>query len=497
MGAALAACIALALPSAARAEESWWLCAAIQDAGSGVKVSMGLMGPNFRPTRKATVWAAKFAAPGTTQADDATFEPAYRKYLLAAGYPLTDANVQCGRRQTEAEIAALRVKLGEPEYIGDNRPGAIKVTYDVVDVAWKPEGLAPLAAAGPAPHAAPATATVASLGARFEDLTAQAAELAGLAKPEGAVVMAVDPPATGGLKRLDVVTEIAGQPVARAADVARLTAQMRVGYKAPVVVWRGGKSVELAIAVAAPPTPPAPPAAKPDALAPAVQVAVDKAREAVKLAEAKVAAARESAGRAREIAAQADEAARKAEQKVDGYGVITGRMGKLKFRYAGQIEGGVAAGLGVRTYSNGYVDRGQFVAGDLDGLGVLFLTGDVYSGAFRRGLRAGPGVYEFSVGTRWEGVWAEDALAVGVVTTAPSSSIKSRAGEFSGRQLSGHGIVIGRDGVRREGAFSANALSGPGAVFAADGTLLQQGRWEWDQLVEPMSAGAGEATGTR
>ncbi len=152
---------------------------------------------------------------------------------------------------------------------------------DIADVAWQPTvQVEPRAAAAPtrsvaqAPAAPPAAATVPSaapasqgaIDARIDSLNASSAQALGLEAPHGALVVSVTPGGAAdeaGLKPLDVIEEIAGQPVKDAADFAAVVARMRPGYRAPLRIKRNRALKDLSVKVTAAPVSAVPAAAAP------------------------------------------------------------------------------------------------------------------------------------------------------------------------------------------------------------------------------------------
>lgn len=91
------------------------------------------------------------------------------------------------------------------------------------------------------------------LGVEVETLSTSMGTAVGLKPAKGALVIATTKSGTGdkgGLKALDVIVEVAGQPVADIASLQAIVGNMRAGYKAPVRVWRGHAFKDLAVEVA-------------------------------------------------------------------------------------------------------------------------------------------------------------------------------------------------------------------------------------------------------
>ncbi|MEC4239114.1 PDZ domain-containing protein [Pseudomonas sp. DSV-1] len=91
------------------------------------------------------------------------------------------------------------------------------------------------------------------LGVEVETLSTSMGTAVGLKPAKGALVIATTKGGTGdkgGLKALDVIVEVAGQPVVDTASLQAIVGNMRAGYKAPVRVWRGHAFKDLAVEVA-------------------------------------------------------------------------------------------------------------------------------------------------------------------------------------------------------------------------------------------------------
>jgi hypothetical protein len=146
-----------------------------------------------------------------------------------------------------------------------------------IDLAWRPVAKA-VASAAPAAGAPPAGQAGAgdsrgargALGIRTDAVSDSVGRAMGLQPVRGALVVELEKGAAAGLKPLDVVLEVAGQPVNQPADLSAIVARMRPGFKAPLRVWRDralhdvvvevGSRAQFAGAAAAPGTAPAAPA---------------------------------------------------------------------------------------------------------------------------------------------------------------------------------------------------------------------------------------------
>jgi peptidoglycan hydrolase-like protein with peptidoglycan-binding domain len=194
-----------------------------------------------------------------------------------------------------------------------------------------------------------------------------------------------------------------------------------------------------------------------DQLSPAVRTAAEAARRAQSLATSRAAAAREAASNA---------------QSAPGIRSITAANGD---RFESQISGGAPNGLGTR------------LSGDIR------TAGDRYRGEIRAGRAAGVGVYDYGDNPgnranlqRYEGEHSADGATGYGVTYWKSGD------NFAGQDTGGvsRGVLSFANGQRYEGEMRNGVRNGLGVVWSADGQMVQAGRWENGQLVEPLSGGA-------
>ena len=91
------------------------------------------------------------------------------------------------------------------------------------------------------------------LGVSIQPLTPELARGFKMTESSGALVSSVQessPAAKAGIKPGDVITQVDGQKIAQASDVAKLVAAVPVGRQVPVTVMREGKVLTLAVTVA-------------------------------------------------------------------------------------------------------------------------------------------------------------------------------------------------------------------------------------------------------
>lgn len=91
------------------------------------------------------------------------------------------------------------------------------------------------------------------IGVALQTITPDIVEAMRLADDKGALIAQVDgqgPAARGGMQPGDIVVAFDGKPVTSPRDLARAVADMKQGSKAPVVVLRDGRRVNLDIGIA-------------------------------------------------------------------------------------------------------------------------------------------------------------------------------------------------------------------------------------------------------
>ncbi len=91
------------------------------------------------------------------------------------------------------------------------------------------------------------------IGVQIDQVSKEVAEAAGLTKPEGAFVRAVEagaPADKAGVEAGDIITRFDGKPIEKASDLPRLVGNTKPGSKAMLTVFRRGSTKELSIAIA-------------------------------------------------------------------------------------------------------------------------------------------------------------------------------------------------------------------------------------------------------
>jgi serine protease Do len=91
------------------------------------------------------------------------------------------------------------------------------------------------------------------IGVTIQDLNAQLAESFGLDRPRGALVSSVEkdgPAAHAGIQPGDVILGVAGHPIEHYGELSGAIAAMKPGSDTTLSVWRGGKQLNVSVAVA-------------------------------------------------------------------------------------------------------------------------------------------------------------------------------------------------------------------------------------------------------
>jgi hypothetical protein len=162
-------------------------------------------------------------------------------------------------------------------------------------------------------------------------------------------------------------------------------------------------------------------------------------------------------------------------------------------------------GAGARTWPNGARYAGDFVNGQMHGLGMLYVAdGSRYQGGFANDVMHGRGVYVWPNGNRYEGGFANNVFAGrGVFTWSDGNRY---VGDFQNGQITGNGeftwangnryvgpfvngskvgrgVLTSPNGGRYEGQFSNDRFNGEGVLVTENGRRIE-GRFQDGKLVE-------------
>jgi glutaredoxin-like YruB-family protein len=153
-----------------------------------------------------------------------------KAYLNQRGVPFTEVDVSRDMRQAQ-EMVRLSGQQGVPVVVVD---GQVVVGFN------RPRIDQLLAQRADRPP---------QLGAAIADAS-QIAAKRGISLPQGAYVGKVHPgsaAAQAGLRKGDVIVQLAGQPVQSDAQVRQLLQGARPGKAMGLVVWRDGQTISLRV----------------------------------------------------------------------------------------------------------------------------------------------------------------------------------------------------------------------------------------------------------
>jgi hypothetical protein len=155
-------------------------------------------------------------------------------------------------------------------------------------------------------------------------------------------------------------------------------------------------------------------------------------------------------------------------------------------RYVGELRDGIPHGMGRCKFSDGRKFVGEFRNGMPEGLGTLTFgpdsewAGDISKGYFRDFIKNGWGSYDCPEYT-YIGNY-RDGLKHGSGTTRFTSGHKY-VGEFRDDWWNGQGRLSFASGGSYAGGFRNGLMHGKGTRFGGNGEALQEGMWEFGDLV--------------
>lgn len=171
---------------------------------------------------------------------------------LSSMIPLYQRDLNKGRAENNrVDIAVAEMNISAVQQIqGEKRcPPDKPQSAQAPAAAVKP--IAATAATNKA-TATPAAAVQGTLGITVDTIPPAFAQAAGTADLKGSLVVAAKKGGAAekaGVKPLDIVLEVNGQPVPTPADFNNVVSRMRPGYKAPLRIWRDGKTRNLTVLV--------------------------------------------------------------------------------------------------------------------------------------------------------------------------------------------------------------------------------------------------------
>jgi hypothetical protein len=147
-------------------------------------------------------------------------------------------------------------------------------------------------------------------------------------------------------------------------------------------------------------------------------------------------------------------------QKKTGNEVLTGAStGGGTWTYIGEISGGKKNGQGTTFYSTGQIERGEFRDNARNGA-IDMIEPD---------------------GRRSTGSYVSDSMTGMGYRLYPDGAAKYKGG-FVANQRSGPGVLEFSNGTRYDGNFKVGEYSGEGVIFRNDGSIAQRGVFEKNEL---------------
>ena len=188
--------------------------------------------------------------------------------------------------------------------------------------------------------------------------------------------------------------------------------------------------------------------------------------------------------------------------KRNGQGTFTFADGA---KYVGEFKDDMRNGQGTYTFASGstlvkYV--GELKDNKRNGQGTLtFTNGDKYVGEFKEELRNGQGtLFASNSSVINEGIWANGIFVrpapvqqanaanqiVAAATQQPNISQSNLpACPSSGRLIYCFGTYTYPSGNKYVGEFSQDKRNGQGIFYSSSGSIISQGIWSYDNLVQP------------
>lgn len=152
------------------------------------------------------------------------------------------------------------------------------------------------------------------------------------------------------------------------------------------------------------------------------------------------------------------------------------QAGKPLARYEGEMQDGMAHGIGKMTYANGSRYDGAWENGERNGKGTFsFPNGSRLSGEFRDGKPNGRATYLWSNGDRYVGDFRENKrTGHGTLFFANGDRYE---GEFVDGKAQGRGVRTYAAGGRYDGEWRDDVPNGYGTRYSADGRSYS-GLWQ-------------------
>ena len=159
--------------------------------------------------------------------------------------------------------------------------------------------------------------------------------------------------------------------------------------------------------------------------------------------------------------------------------------------WSGEWADDVLTGQGTYTGKNGEKYTGAFVDGIREGKGLRIMpSGAHFEGDWKEGKMNGHGTWSSAKGSTYKGEWADGKLSgQGVFTDTAGGKY---TGDFADGDFNGKGMYVFFDGTRYDGEWKNGKRNGEGIFYNKAGSIVQQGTWKNDLLMDLNIGGLDE-----
>ena len=142
--------------------------------------------------------------------------------------------------------------------------------------------------------------------------------------------------------------------------------------------------------------------------------------------------------------------------------------------------------FGTATSANGNKYVGEFKDGNYHGQGTYtFSTGNKYVGEYKDDKRNGQGTLTWANGEKYVGEFKDDKFnGQGTYTFANGHKY---VGDYKDDKRNGQGTYTYANGDKYVGEYKDNQLNGEGIRYSPSGSIIEQGRWQNDRLVQSFA----------
>jgi hypothetical protein len=165
-------------------------------------------------------------------------------------------------------------------------------------------------------------------------------------------------------------------------------------------------------------------------------------------------------------------------------------------KYVGEFKDSKRNGLGTYTYPNGGKYVGAWRESNRNGQGTMtYADGGKYVGEFKDGKRHGQGTLYFLADNQWKGdkyvgEYKDDQrTGQGTYYHLADNQWKGdkQVGEYKDGKRIGQGTYTYANGNKFVGEYIDNKRNGQGIEYTASGSIIRQGRWENNNLVQSLA----------